>query len=55
MFGLNIFLNVIYSCDCKAEFSASLLMFSVPQDPSEIIQICWFADQETFIIIIIFS
>jgi len=36
----------------KAEFSASLLQFSVSHDPWEIIQICWFAAQETFLIII---
>jgi len=34
--------NVIYSCDVKAELSASLLK------SSEIILICWFA-QETFL------
>ncbi len=34
----------------KAEFSASLLQ---SHDPSEIIQIFWFAAQNTFIIIII--
>ncbi len=37
----------------KAEFLASLLQSSVSHDPSEIILICWFAPQETFIIIII--
>ncbi len=37
----------------KAEFSASLLQSLVSHDPSEIILICWFAAQETFIIIII--
>ncbi len=41
--------NVIYFC----EFSASLLQSSVSRDPSEIITICWFAAQETSIIIII--
>ncbi len=46
-----IFYNAIYSCDKKAEFSASLLQFSVSHDPSEIILICWFAVQETFIFI----
>ncbi len=35
---------------CKAEFSASLLQSSVSHDPSEIILICWFNAQETFII-----
>ncbi len=34
-------------------FSASLLQSFVSHDPSEIIQICWFAAQETFLIIII--
>ncbi len=38
---------------CKAVFSASLLQSSVSHDPSEIILICWFAAQETFIINII--
>ncbi len=33
---------------CKAE---SLLQSSVSHDPSEIIRICWFAAQETFLII----
>ncbi len=36
---INIFLNVIYSCDCKAEFLASLLQSSVSHYPSEIILI----------------
>ncbi len=36
----------------KAVFSASLLQSSVSCDPSEIILICWFAAQETFLIII---
>ncbi len=31
---LYIFLNIIYSCDGKAEFSASLLQSSVSHDPS---------------------
>ncbi len=35
----------------KAEFSASLLQSSVSHDPSEIIIICWFAAQETILII----
>jgi len=35
----------------KAEFSASLLQSPV-HDPSEIILMCWFAAQETFIIVI---
>ncbi len=48
IFYLNIFKNVIYSCDGKAVFSASWLQSSVSHDPSEIILICWFAAQETF-------
>ncbi len=36
----------------KAVFSASLLQSSVSHDPSEIILICWFAAQETLLIII---
>ncbi len=47
----NVFSKVIYSCDVKAEFSASLLQSSVSHDPSEIILICWFAAQDTFTII----
>ncbi len=50
LFVFNIFLNVINSCDGKAEFSA-LLQSSVSHGPSEIILICWFAPQETCIII----
>ncbi len=34
----------------KAVFSASLLQSSVSHDSSEIILICWFAAQETFLI-----
>ncbi len=37
---------------CKAEFSALLLQSSVSHDPSEIILICRFTAQETFLIII---
>ncbi len=36
----------------EAEFSASLLQSSVSHDPSEIILICWFAAQYTFLVII---
>ncbi len=36
----------------KSEFSASLLQSSVSHDPSEIIIICWFAAQQTFLVII---
>ncbi len=35
----------------KAEFSVSFLQTSVARDPSEIILICWFAAQETLLII----
>ncbi len=53
---LNIFFIYILQCNrflwCKAELSASLLQSSVSPDPSEIILICWFAAQETFLIII---
>ncbi len=51
VFYLNIFQNGIYSCESKAEFSAPLLQSSVSRDPSEIILLCWFCAQETFIII----
>jgi len=40
VFYLSIFSFVIYSCNEKAEFSASLLQSSVLHDPSEIILIC---------------
>ncbi len=36
----------IYSCDGKAELSASLFQSSVSQDPSEIILIRWFRAQK---------
>ncbi len=44
-----------FSLWCKAEFSAPLFQLSVSRDPSEITLICWFAVQETFLIIIINS
>ncbi len=37
----------------KAEFSESLLQSSVSHDPSEIILKCWFAAQETLLIIML--
>ncbi len=46
-------LKCIFFSVIKAEFSASLLQSSVSHDPSEIILICWFAAQGTFLIIII--
>ncbi len=39
------------SDDLSMTISASLLQSSVSHDPSEIILICWFAAQETFLII----
>ncbi len=50
-FYLNIFLKCNLFLWCKAVFSA-LLQSSVSHDPSEIILICWFAAQDTFLIII---
>jgi len=46
------YFNIIYCCDHKAEFSASLLHSAVSHDPLEIIIIWWlrFDAQETFII-----
>ncbi len=38
---------------CKAVFSASLRQSSVSYDTSEVILICWFAAQETFIFTIV--
>ncbi len=52
IFYVNIFWNVIYSCDGKSDFLALLLQSSVSHDPSEIILICWFATQKTFLNII---
>ncbi len=43
-----LFIAVMPKLDfCKA----AILQSSVPYDPSEIIEICWFAAQETFLII----
>jgi len=41
VFYLNIFKNIIYFCDVKAEFSASLFELSVSHDPSELIYLIW--------------
>ncbi len=41
VFYFNIFQNVIYSCDGKAAFCHRILL--------EIILICWFGAQETFL------
>jgi len=35
----------------KLEITLSLLQYSVSHDPSEIILICWFGAEETFLII----
>ncbi len=43
--------SFIYSCHGKAEFSAAIRS-SVSNDSSEIILICWFAVQNTFLIVI---
>ncbi len=43
IFCLNKYTNIVYSCDGKAQFSASLLQSSMSHDPLEIILICWFA------------
>ncbi len=43
--------SFIYSCHGKAEFSTAIRS-SVSHDPSEIILICWFAVQNTFLIVI---
>ncbi len=48
VFYFNVFKNVIYSCHGKDELSDELLQSSVPHDPSQIILICWFGDQDTF-------
>ncbi len=42
----------MYSYDDKAEFSASLLQSLLSHEPSEIILICRFDAQETFLTII---
>ncbi len=39
----------MHSCNGKAEFSAALLQSSVSHDPSEMILICWYVDDETFL------
>ncbi len=50
-FYLNIFQNVIYSCDAKLNFQHHYSSLQ-SHDPSEIFLISWFANQETFLIII---
>ncbi len=51
VFYVNICSNVIYFCDQSCIFSIITAVFSVTWS-SEIILICWFAAQETFLIII---
>ncbi len=47
----SIFIYIFkFNYSCKAKFSASLLLSSVTKDPSEIILICWFAAQESFLV-----
>ncbi len=41
---------MIYSCGSKAENQQPLLQSSVSHEPSEIILICLFGAQETFLI-----
>ncbi len=53
LFSISVYNKILFISVIKAEFSASLLQSSVSHDPSEIILICWFDAQETFIIIII--
>jgi len=58
VFYCNIFKNsVIYSCDGKAEFSASVLQSSVSHDPSEIehADLLRFAILKTVVLLNIFS
>ncbi len=42
----------MYSCDDKAEFSAALLQWTSSE---EIILICWFGAQKTFLLLSIFK
>ncbi len=51
VFYVNICWNVIYFCDQSCIFSIITAVFSVTWS-SEIIIICWFTAQETFLIII---
>ncbi len=50
-FYSNIFKNVFFPCDGKAQFSASLIHSSVSHDPSEIILICRCGAQEMLLMI----
>ncbi len=51
LFSMWISVKIAFIPTIKAVFSASLLQSSVSHDPSEIIIICWFNAQETFLII----
>ncbi len=51
VFYVNMLYNLIYFCDQSCIFSIITPVFSVTWS-SEIIIICWFAAQETFLIII---
>ncbi len=46
LFYLNMFYNVIYSCDGKTEFSAAITSVFCVTYPSEITLIWWFGAQE---------
>ncbi len=51
-FLLNIFENIIYSCDANLKFKRHyLLQSSVSHDPSEIFLIGWFAVQKTILML----
>ncbi len=50
MFPVLIYFKM-YFCDGKADFSAAVTPVLTAHYPSEILIICWFAVQETFIII----
>ncbi len=51
VFYFNIFSNVNFSCEAKLKFQHHYSS-PVSHDLSEIILICWFAAQDTFLIII---
>ncbi len=52
MFPVLIYFKM-YFCDGKADISAAVTPVLTAHYPSEILIICWFAVQETFIIIFI--
>ncbi len=51
VFYWNIFKNVTDSSDAKPIFLQPLLQSLVSIDPTDIILICWFSDQESFLIV----